>query len=55
VSKMPENMNNITGKMVIIKNMDDETQITTKTITCNITENTTTIPRINMARMGRSR
>ena len=45
---------NVTGKKVIIRNMDDMTQIITKTVTCNITGNTTMIKNTgNMAeKMG---
>jgi hypothetical protein len=39
-------MNNVTGKIVIIRNMDDTTQIMTKNITCNVTGNTTTVRNI---------
>jgi hypothetical protein len=42
-TRMPRNMETITGKMAIIRNMDDMTQITTNTIKCNITGNTTMI------------
>jgi len=46
---MAGKMDNITGKMVIIRNIDDMTQITTKTITCNITGNTTMIKNTDIA------
>ena len=51
ITRTSRNMDNATGKIVIIKNMDDKTQIVTKTVKCNITENTTTIQNTeNMAR-----
>lgn len=40
---MENAMNNVTGKIVVIRNMDDTTQIMTKNITCSITGNTTTV------------
>lgn len=54
-AKMDENMdnisgmNNITGKVILIRNMDDTTQIITKNITCNITGNTTTVRNVATA------
>jgi hypothetical protein len=56
ITRTSRNMDNATGKIVIIRNMDDKTQIVTKTVKCNITENTTTINTENMARKsGRMR
>ena len=46
-------MDEITKKMVIISNMDDTTQIMTKTITCIITGNTIEVKNMgNMAGMA---
>jgi hypothetical protein len=43
ITRVFENRNNTIGEMAIIRNMDDTTQIMTKTFTCNMTGNTTTI------------
>jgi hypothetical protein len=56
ITRTSRNVDNATGKVVIIRNMDDRTQIVTKTVKCSITENTTTINTENMARKsGRMR
>jgi hypothetical protein len=53
ITRAFENRNNIIGEMAIIRNMDDATQIMTKTFTCNMTGNTTTVQAGSMAgRMG---